>query len=243
VSEQVDRVAAGLQDILGATLVGVYVHGSLVLGCFNPSRSDVDLLVVTRRRLTPDERARAFDLLRGEAGTYDTPGWPRPIELSSLALDDLQPWRYPTPYDLHFAESSRDDKGPGEDHDLAAHVWVTRRRGSPVVGPAPTNVFPDVPESDYRDSLIRDLAWARQTAADDPLYGVLSPVRIWAALEAGGVQTKESGALWALERLPSDLRPVVERALATYRGEHGDFAADVEHIHRLADFIEGRLRA
>ena len=31
------------KSILQDNLVGVYLHGSAVLGCFNPQKSDVDL--------------------------------------------------------------------------------------------------------------------------------------------------------------------------------------------------------
>jgi streptomycin 3"-adenylyltransferase len=46
VDEQVDRLVAGFRDILGDNLHGIYLHGSLALGCFNPARSDIDVLVV-----------------------------------------------------------------------------------------------------------------------------------------------------------------------------------------------------
>ena len=35
-------------------------------------------------------------------------GQPAPLELSVLARTDLQPWRYPTPYQLHFSETWRE---------------------------------------------------------------------------------------------------------------------------------------
>ncbi|HHT85033.1 MAG: nucleotidyltransferase domain-containing protein [Bacillota bacterium] len=32
--------------ILGSNLVGIYLHGSAAMGCWNPRTSDLDLLVV-----------------------------------------------------------------------------------------------------------------------------------------------------------------------------------------------------
>jgi predicted nucleotidyltransferase len=43
----IDAVASRLAAILGPRLVGVYAHGSAVLGGFSRARSDVDLLAVT----------------------------------------------------------------------------------------------------------------------------------------------------------------------------------------------------
>ena len=34
------------KEILGENLVGIYLHGSLAMGCFNPQKSDIDLIIV-----------------------------------------------------------------------------------------------------------------------------------------------------------------------------------------------------
>ena len=45
-----NRLAAVVDERVGAAgLVGVYVHGSAVLGGFRPERSDVDVLVVVAK--------------------------------------------------------------------------------------------------------------------------------------------------------------------------------------------------
>lgn len=240
-NDQVDRIVTALRDALGADLVGVYLHGSLVLGCFNPRRSDLDLVVVTERRLDAEQRDAVVAVLQRETGSYERPGWPRPIELTSLSLDDLEPWRYPTPYDLHFASSSPDGVGPGEDHDLAAHIWILRRRGRAVVGPPVEDVFPSVPEGDYLDSLGRDFASCRDEGHEWPRYAILSMVRVWAAQATRDVHSKETAAEWALERLPEDLRPLVGRALESYRGDGADFAVDRAAFDRLASFVDAEL--
>jgi len=33
------------KEILEDSLVGIYLHGSAAMGCFNPAKSDIDLLV------------------------------------------------------------------------------------------------------------------------------------------------------------------------------------------------------
>lgn len=35
--------------ILGDNLVGVYLHGSAVMGCFQPGKSDLDLILIVRQ--------------------------------------------------------------------------------------------------------------------------------------------------------------------------------------------------
>jgi predicted nucleotidyltransferase len=233
IPEQAREIAAQLRGLLGADLVGVYLHGSFALGCGNPSRSDLDLLVVTRRALTAKERDAYGDL---PAGSYEKPGWPRPIELSSLTLDQLRPWRYPTPYDLHL--TARGVVGPGEDPDLAAHVSVVRRAGVAVDGPPPSEVFPEVPRGDYEDSLRRDFEWSLASAPKYRRYAILSLARIWASLaEPDELHTKETGAVWALERLPAELRRPLELAHESYRTHGRDIDIGDDEFRRYAEHV------
>jgi hypothetical protein len=237
IPEQARQVAAQLRGLLGEDLVGVYLHGSFALGCGNRNRSDLDVLVVTRRALTTEERD-AFERL--PAGSYDKPGWPRPLELSSLTLDQLRPWRHPTPYDLHL--TSRGTVGPGEDPDLAAHVTVLRRAGLALDGPPVAEVFPAVPRADYEDSLRRDFHWSLAREPQYVRYAILSMARIWASLaEPDGLHTKETGAVWALERLPADLRRPLELALESYRTHGRDIDVSPGDFRRYADHIAAEV--
>jgi streptomycin 3"-adenylyltransferase len=242
IPQQAQEIAAQLAAALGDALVGVYLHGSFALGCGNPNGSDLDLLVVTRRALTQEERSAFADL---PAGTLDRRGWPRPLELSSLTLDQLRPWRHPTPYDLHLTH--RGVAGPGDDPDLAAHVTVTRRAGIAVVGPPPADVFPEVPRADYEDALRRDFRWAVEKAPAEPRYlryATLSLARVWAQLaEPEVLHTKETGAVWALERLPPELRRPLEFALESYRTNGRDIDVDVDEFRAYAAHVEAQVGA
>jgi predicted nucleotidyltransferase len=227
--DRLDELVRDLRRVLGDNLVGVYLHGSLALGCFNAALSDLDLLVVEERPLTAEERQALAPLL-ARAGR---------IEISFLVEASLTPWRHPAHYDLHFSSPAR-LIGPGEDHDLAAHFTVTRHGGIALVGPSPSDVFPQVPWEDYEDSLRRDLAWSRDHATE--LYGVLSPARIWATLRTKEIHSKESGAAWALERSPADFQPLLERALAMYRTGDQPHAFERAQVLRFADFVKDQLR-
>ena len=55
VMTQLDAIVGLVRGVLGGDLVGAYLHGSAVLGQLRP-RSDTDVLVVSRRRLTEGER-------------------------------------------------------------------------------------------------------------------------------------------------------------------------------------------
>jgi len=63
----IQTVAARTADLLGQALVGVYLHGSAVLGGFIPRRSDIDLLVVTTGPLDNDLRQQVCQALAPSA--------------------------------------------------------------------------------------------------------------------------------------------------------------------------------
>src|SRR5688572_23755637 len=92
---QLARVLGAVRDVLSEDLVGVYLHGSAAMGCFNPARSDVDLLAVIERAMSAVEKQRVAKLLLQQSGK------PYPLEISFLKLSDLTPWKHPTPYELH----------------------------------------------------------------------------------------------------------------------------------------------
>src|SRR5687767_11788157 len=87
VKEQISHLISGFRMHLAENLSGVYLHGSLATGCFNPLRSDIDILVVTRAKI-PVETKRSLARL-----ILDVSRQPAPIEISFLTFGDLHPWR------------------------------------------------------------------------------------------------------------------------------------------------------
>ena len=41
-----DEIIDKSKEILGRNLTGIYLHGSMAMGCFNPGKSDIDLIIV-----------------------------------------------------------------------------------------------------------------------------------------------------------------------------------------------------
>jgi predicted nucleotidyltransferase len=246
VRAQVDALVERITELVGDELVGVYLHGSLVLGCFNPQRSDLDVLAVARRALAPDKKRR---LARAMLDLSGPKAWPRtapyPLEISLLNERDLRPWRYPPRYELHFGESHRAlveagkvDAG-GEDADLAAHITVLHHAGAVAAGAPIADVFPPVPHEDYVASLHADLDWCREK--NTTMYAVLSASRVWATVVERRVHSKDSGALWARRRVPAEYAPLIDDALAVYRGDADTTAFDREAVRRYAQFVSERV--
>jgi Polymerase beta, Nucleotidyltransferase len=60
--EQLERLLGAVREVLGDDVVGAYLHGSALLGGLRP-RSDLDLLVVARRRMALEEKRSLVERL------------------------------------------------------------------------------------------------------------------------------------------------------------------------------------
>jgi predicted nucleotidyltransferase len=251
VRAQITNFADALQALLGENLAGVYLHGSLTMGCFNPQRSDIDLLAVTEWEPTPEaKRDIAALLLRFSA----TPG---PFEISFLSKGQLHPWRHPAPYDLHYGEDwratferdlangewQRWNDRPRTDPDLAAHITMLRSRGLCLRGGAITQVFPAVPAEHYISSILDDFRWARERMAANPVYFILNACRVYAYLLEGHGYSKDEGGVWAAHSLPAEFHSIVTQALEAYRGGRGDEHFLAATLDRFAAYMDERMQA
>jgi streptomycin 3"-adenylyltransferase len=249
---QLDQIVRSLYEIEGINLIGVYLHGSVAMDCFNPVHSDVDLLVLIDQPPAADHRLAWMQTFLQLSGN------PSPVEVSILHRSQYEPWRHPTPSIFHFSEawratlrdevldgSWRDWKGQEiMDVDLAGHFTVARRRGLQIFGSPSAAALPEVPWQDYLDSIRRDLEWATAGAADNPTYLVLNACRVLAAFQDQLVLSKAEGAVWGSTRLPLDMAPVVARAAAVYAGGENSRAsgcAQTQEALRVAAWVQEQI--
>lgn len=246
VRTQVGSFVAAAKNLIGDNLVGFYLHGSLAMGCFHPASSDVDLLVVTQHTI-PLETKRALIERLLQSSTH-----PVPLEISFLRQEDLEPWQYPTPFDLHYSETWREsywedlqngawrrwDDETHYDPDLAAHLTIARQRGVCLCGLPIAQALPPVPAQDYFDAIWSDLQWATERIDRDPVYLILNACRVCAYVQSGAICSKEEGGAWALAHLPQIYRAPVARALAHYRGQDPGRAFNRKQVMQLLAHVE-----
>ena len=92
--------------------IGLYLTGSSCDGGLQPD-SDLDVLLLTRHSLDDAERRYLVDHLLRHSGRRATVRPGRPIELTSLVLTDVVPWRYPAVRDFLYGEWLRTDYETG----------------------------------------------------------------------------------------------------------------------------------
>jgi predicted nucleotidyltransferase len=207
--------------LLGGNLIGIYLHGSLAMGSFNPDASDVDFLVVTKTNLTPEKRkelAQAMIRLSAHAPH-------KGLEMSVVTQEVLRDFKHPTPYEFHFGnewiERYQNDmfdyaQENRVDGDLAAHATIIKARGIVLYGRAIDAIFPDIPEQHYTDSILADAREILLNMGSNPVYNVLNLCRVRAFLEAGLITSKREGGEWALQHATPFQAGVIKQALAEY---------------------------
>ena len=250
ISPQTDSMINGFversKEILRDNLVGVYLHGSSVMGCFNPQKSDIDLIIVVDQPLSDSTKRKYMDMVAAANAMGPAEG----IEMSIVLREVCKPFVYPTPYELHFSAGHldwyRDDPDDyirrmnGTDRDLAAHFTIINKRGRCLYGAPIEDVFAEVPSSDYMDSIWFDVEGAAEEITEYPLYLTLNLARVLAYKEGGLVLSKKEGGEWALQHLPSEYRPLITNALREYT-ENAESVYDDALAKRYAEYAIRKL--
>jgi predicted nucleotidyltransferase len=232
--------------LLGENLVGVYLHGSLAMGCFNPRTSDVDFIVVVSEKLDVETKKAIIAFVLEPAKDAPAKG----LEFSVVLLNETQHVTYPTPYELHYSEAWRevyqsgqaDYETPRRDPDLAAHFVMVRRRGICLYGRPIDEVFAEGAEAYYWASIANDARDILGKVAENPVYSILNLCRVLAFKRERLITSKAEGGSWGLANLDPQYHPLIRQALHEYAAaDPMNVAWDKERLDDFAEYVSGML--
>jgi streptomycin 3"-adenylyltransferase len=243
----IDDFVERSKKILRDNLVGVYLHGSLVMGCFNPQKSDIDLIIVADEPLSDSDKRAYMDMVVG----VNPCGPAKGIEMSIVLRRVCKPFVYPTPFELHFSSGHLEwyrahpndyiREMNGTDKDLAAHFTVINNRGKCLYGAPVKDVFSEVPSCDFMDSLWHDIEGAAEEITENPMYLTLNLARVLAYQEDGLVLSKKEGGEWAIKTLPSEYHPLITDAIREY-SESAGVIYDNALAKKYAEYVIKRIQ-
>jgi hypothetical protein len=240
----------GIPRVLGGTLVGLYLTGSLSYGGFDPASSDIDFLALCRQRPRANEIAALSAMHRDIAS--QTPDWAERIEGSYIwesLLTSLEPPSEPRPYINGGAMWASE---PRYGQEWTMNLFVLHERGVALFGPPAAEVFPRVSMQQMRQASLRSLheEWkpllANDSLLDDPHYQAyitLTLCRILHTQQADGVASKREGAHWVKATYGETIRHTVERAEQWEVGQPLNMQREVLALLRFTLAEIGRIAA
>jgi hypothetical protein len=229
-------LAAQLPILLRGNVVGIYLYGSLTQGAFDPKRSDIDCIVVTKRALTDAQ----FKKLRARltVSAKSNP-WTSRLQASFLLRDKILTMNAPSClYQFGRLRRSRSDANP--------IIWMNvLRSGEILYGPSPESFVPPITREILFRALQREVGYLREEIIENPrskwravafyrAYAVLTLCRILYSSSIGTIVSKVRAAKWATKHLPTQWNDLILQALAS---DAGNQRARIP-IRRIAQFID-----
>jgi hypothetical protein len=237
----VNAVLAGLlgnlRDLLGGHFTGMYLHGSLATGDFNPVTSDIDFLVVTTDELPAGFVPALAALHRRMADGGSR--WARRIEGAYIPRHAIRrydpvhathPW---TGADGHFAVEHLHS-------DWVIQRHILRERGVVLAGPHPRTMIDPVSADELRQAVRAILRewWARKLEDHGWLkdeeyqaFAILTMCRALHTLHHGDVVSKPVAARWALNALGEPWPALIEQAMSwSPEASHQDMTGALDFI-------------
>jgi len=244
VARLLDDIVVSHRSLLGANLVGIYLHGSRATGDHGP-HSDVDYLVVVERPLALAEKRQPLSALRELSKRAPAHG----IEMSVITSEALRRFRHPAPFEFHFSgdwlqryeRRQVDLETPRTDPDLASHVTQTRERGRTLYGSPLESVFPRIDRKYYVEGTLNDAHAILSDPRKHPLYTVLNLCRALAVVRGTMTPSKLEAADWALANLPDDHHPLVREATRGYQMGGGGDGLDQGRLASFVSYMERSL--
>ncbi|WND16072.1 DUF4111 domain-containing protein [Streptomyces janthinus] len=208
----VTEVSAALAGVR-PDLIGVYVHGSAVLGGFRAARSDVDVLAVVAEPGTKGDQQAMGEAVVGTAVRCPGTG----LEMSVITAATAASLGS-CPFEVHIRASATETAIiPGVDldgdTDLVLHCAVCRAHALAVYGPPAAEVFGPVPADRVGAAMVSELQWALEHA--NTTYAILNACRALRFADDGQLCSKLDGGHWYLARHGANA--VVAAAIAHQR--------------------------
>ncbi len=243
--QRIETLLADLDQALPDVISGLHVVGSIALGDYQPGRSDIDVIVVTRHPLGGADVATVDAVHQRDRANAAGPMQASYLTTSSLA----------TNADPQVPSVSHNDGTTeyGTDFEVNPVTWRNLVRHAIAVRGTPTGVWMRDPQDEdiaafcrtnlteyWRPMAERILEERRPAVASMLEWVGLGPARLVHTIETGEIISKTEAGERMLRAATEAERPAFESALAVRRGEvPRDATLDAQ---LLADVAAATLR-
>ena len=245
--KQVFQAISLVENLFPKKILGIYLYGSATLGGLYPN-SDIDILIITSKKInnkTRTELTKQLMAISGKVGCIEK----RPLEVTIINQKDIISWQLPLKCEYMYGEWLRKEMEAGKipqpfyDADLTILLWQARVSNIQLRGEQAEKLIPLISSDDVQKAIQDSLPILLSNIKNDETNILLTLSRMWFTLETGQICSKNTAAEWILPKLPSQLTPLMELAVAEYLGKCTAEWNDLEkEVFLLIDFIESKLK-
>jgi len=239
-----DIIVEKYKNILDNNLVGIYLHGSLAMGCYTTA-SDIDFVALVKEPIDIVTKKAIIESI------IHLKGLPKKgIEMSIVLEKYAKDFIYPTPFELHYSDSHKDRYisdgnyicGGFTDKDLAAHFTIIKYKGICLHGKKIEDVFSDVPRKYYIDTISNDVENAKEEIIENTVYITLNLCRALYYIRQNVICSKLEAGNWAKEVVPQQYGKIVEDAVKVYSNKLGQMGCNNDLLIKYADYMLEEIR-
>jgi len=213
-----DVIQTELPILLDDVLFGIYIYGSLSYGNFEEHGSDVDVMVITERKLTKSEVKKLERWHRSDSMKNNR--WAKRLEMDYILKEDAISETKNTIESVRFAGGNirKESQVEGVSIDLKN----IRDCGISLFGQSPSEFIPEISEEMLFRAQVDKFNKLKNKAEEwikidlwNQMFVVVQMCRTFYALQHGSAPiSKKDAALWCSDNLPEEFRPMVKIALS-----------------------------
>ena len=229
VKQQIAKITNEVSNQLNGNLLGLYLHGSMVLGGFDEASSDIDMIGVIKDELSLKEKIALSSLL------LSLNKKPRPIDIEFFIKDDFVRWQGSPASHFYFSDYwiEKYEKialGGDDASDLLAVVnpggeatadfKIAKENGVCLYGMPTTKLLPVISDEIFLGFISSGVNqyYVESDNDEQSSFLILQLCRILAYKQIREILSKHKAAEWALDTLPSSLHSIIRTALFTKYG-------------------------
>ncbi len=217
INELLQALVMQIQSILKNELIGVYIGGSLASNNFDCETSDIDCYIITTNGLSKNVLTKIEEMHKQ---FYSSKlHYAKKIEASYiphkdiLNVDSNSMRPYFNEGHFHLAQY-------GSNYVIELHVL--RENGVTIVGPEIKNLIKELSPQNLKQAVKRNLNeyWKnilqdipKLNRSDYQVFAILTMCRTLYSLETGLITSKLVAAQWALQKLDSHRKNLIEQAI------------------------------
>jgi Domain of unknown function (DUF4111) len=207
-----------IQSILMDKFIGMYVGGSIANNSFNLETSDIDCYIVTSNILSEDI-VHKIEEMHKHFYSSQLP-YAKKIEASYIPQNDLLNFN-PSSTRPYFNEGNFYLGEYGS--NFIIELFMLKEKGITITGPDIKKLIKEISIQDLQNAIKKNLMeyWepslqnlSKYKRSDYKVFAILTMCRTLYTLEMNSIVSKAEAAKWAMNKLDSKWKLLIEQAIA-----------------------------